>query len=176
MIRKFCPTDAKSVKFIAYAEEQRGSMRGVCAVRCDYFIDNEPNHCFVMTDEFDKPSGFVLCSINRDKLSSLYPTYLSIAREEDKKLYVSEKRLLKKLNSVPTDYTARMVISVLPAFRGKGGAKALVHTLIEHLKSISVKGLFTVTDTPSAVAFCERLGFERIMRIDKNRSVYGIML
>ena len=62
MIRKYKQDDAKSVKFVAYADEQRGSMRAVCAVRCDYYIANEQEHCFGMTDEFDNPAGFILCS------------------------------------------------------------------------------------------------------------------
>ena len=176
MIRKYKQDDAKSVKFIAHTEEQQGTMRGVCSLRCDYYIDNEPEHCFVMTDEFDKPAGYVLCSIDRVKYESLFPTYLSSAKSEDKKLYRSVKRLHKKLNAVPAEYPARMEINILPAFQGKGGAKALVLALIAHLKQIGVSGLYAVTDSPSALAFCERLGFQRVLHISKTINVYGIKL
>ena len=176
MIRKYKQDDAKSVKFVAYADEQRGSMRAVCAVRCDYYIDNEPEHCFVMTDEFDNPAGFILCSTDGEKHKELYSTYLAAAKEEDKKLYRSEKRLMKKLNAVPPEYSARMVISILPAFRGKGSAKALVLQLLAHLRELGIPGLYTVTDTHSALAFCERLGFHRVLHIDKTHNVYGIKL
>ncbi len=176
MIRPYTPQDCKAVKFIAYADEQRGSMRGVCAWRCDYYIDNEPRHCFVSTDEFDKPTGFAICSVNRKKFADLYPAYLKTVKEESRKSYRAEKRLLKKLSALPPNYSARMVISVLPSFRGKGEAKALIQTLIDHLKTTKAKGLYTVTDTPSAVAFCERMGFHKVMRIDKKRCVYGFDL
>lgn len=176
MIRKYKQDDAKSVKFIAHTEEQQGTMRGVSSLRCDYYIDNEPEHCFVMTDEFDKPAGYVLCSIDRKKYDTLFPTYLSAAKSEDKKLYRAVKRLHKKLKAVPAQYSARMQISILPAFQGKGGAKSLVLALIEHLKEIGISGLYTVTDSPSALAFCERLGFQRVLHINKSQNVYGIIL
>ena len=174
MIRPYNKEDAKAVKSIAYHDEERGSMRAVSAVRCDYYIDHEPEHCFVMTDEFDKPAGYVVCSVDKKKFAELYPTYLATVKEEDKKLYRLEKHLQKKLLSVPSDYPARLHISILPSFRGKGGAKALINTLLAHLKEIGVKGVCTIVDTTSAVAFCERVGFHRVMRINKTHLVYGI--
>ena len=174
MIRPYDKNDAKAVKSIAYHDDERGSMRAVSAVRCDYYIDHEPEHCFVMTDEFDKPAGYIVCSVNLKKFAALYPTYLLIVKDEDKKLYRKEKRLQKKLIAVPKEYPARLYISILPSFRGKGGAKALVNTLLSHLKEIEVEGVYTVADTPSAIAFCERVGFQRVMKLDKTHFIYGI--
>lgn len=176
MIRQYRKEDAKAVKSIAYHDDERGSMRAVSAVRCDYYIDHEPQHCFVMTDEFDKPAGYAVCSVDRQSFSDLYPTYLAIVKEEDKKQFRKELRLQKKLLAVPKQYSAHLHISILPSFRGKGGAKALVEALVAHLKEINVSGVYTVADTPSAVAFCERVGFQRILHIDKTHYVYGIKI
>lgn len=176
MIRKYVIDDAKSVRSIAYNDAQNSSMRAVSALSCNYFIENEPEHCFVMTDEFDKPAGYILCSVNTRRFNELMPTYLAIVKEEDKKLYRAEKRLQKKLTPVLADYPARISISVLPSFRGKGGAKSLVTTLAAHLKEIGVRGVYTVVQNESAVAFCERVGFERLLKIDRSRSVYGMKI
>ena len=176
MIRNYITSDAKSIRAIAYNDADRGSMRAVSAIKCNYYIENEPEHCLVMTDEFDKPAGYILCSVNLRKMNELLPSYLAIVKEEDGKLYRAQKRLQKKLTSVSADYPARLSISVLPSFRGKGGAKAMVNALLAHLKEIGVRGVYTVTESEAAVAFCERLGFERILRIDKTHNVYGIKI
>lgn len=176
MIRNYSQNDAKSIRSIAYSDAPRGSMRAISAVRCNYYIENEPEHCFVMTDEFDNPAGYILCAVNMRRMSELMPSYLAIVKEEDRRLYRAEKRMQKKLAGVSADYPARLSISVLPSFRGKGGAKALVATLLSHLKGIGVRGVYTVAETESAVAFCERLGFERIGRISKTVGVFGIKI
>ena len=176
MIRKYIPTDAKSIKSIALSDAARASLRAVSSVKCNYYIENEPDHCFVMTDEFDHPTGYILCSVDSKKLNSLMPTYLAIAKEEDRKYYRLQKRLQKKLSLVSDDYPARISISILPSFRGKGGAKALVNELVSHLKQIGVRGLYTLVESEAGVAFCERMGFERISRIDKTHSIYGMSI
>lgn len=176
MIRPYNKEDAKAIRSIAYHDDDRSSMRAISAVKCDYFLDHEPEHCFVMTDEFDNPAGYILCSVDYKKYNMLFPTYLLTVKDEDKKQYRLEKRLLKKLGSVPSEYPARLSISVLPSFRGKGGARMLVTTLTEHLKEIGISGVYTVADTTSAIAFCERVGFHRIMKIDRTHFIYGILI
>ena len=175
-IRKYKSDDAKSIRAIAHSDAERGSLRAVSALKCNYYIENEPEHCFVMTDEFDNPAGYILCSVDSKKLNSLFPTYLAIVKEEDRKLYRAGKRLQKKLALVSSDYPARISISILPSFRGKGGARALLNELISHLKQAGIRGLYIVTENPDNVAFCERMGFERILRIDKTYSVFGMTL
>lgn len=176
MIRNYNSNDAKAIRSIAYNDAARGSMRAVSAIKCNYYIENEPEHCFVMTDEFDNPTGYILCAVDLRQLNALMPSYLAIVKEEDRRLYRAEKRLQKKLADVSGEYPARLSISVLPSFRGKGGAKALVTTLLAHLKEIGVRGVYTVADSESAVAFCERLGFERIARLNKTAGVFGIKI
>lgn len=174
MIRPYRKNDEKAVKSIAHHDNENSSMRAVSALKCDYYIDHEPDNCFVMTDEFDKPAGYIVCSTDAKKYAELFPTYLLAVKDEDKKLYRKAKRLQKKLPAIPDDYTARVDICILPSFRGKGGAKALIDALILRLQFIGVKGMYAVADSPSAVAFCERVGFERILRIDKTHFVYGL--
>ena len=176
MIRKYKNDDSKSIKAIAYSDAEHGSLRAVASLKCNYYIENEPEHCFVMTDEFDKPTGYILCSVDSKKQNELFPTYLAVVKEEDKKLYRQEKRFQKKLAPVSNDYPARISISILPSFRGKGGAKALITELTSHLKQIGVRGIYTITENDDAVAFCERMGFERIARLDKTHSVFGLSI
>ncbi len=171
MIRRYKQSDANAVKVIAHSEDKQRSMRCASSLRCDYFIDNEPEHCFVMTDEFDKPTGYILCSTSRDRFAALFPAYLSIVRQEDKRLYAAQKKLFKKIISARSAY-AYFTLDVLPSFRDKGGGKELVNTLIRHLTDIEVMGACTLADTPSAIAFCERIGFERILRVSKTSGIY----
>lgn len=171
LIRPYKKSDAKAVKVIAHAEDKQRSMRCASSLRCDYFIDNEPEHCFVMTDEFDKATGYILCSTSRERFSSLFPAYLSIVKQEDKRLYAEQKRLFKKVVLSRGSY-AYFTLDVLPSFRDKGGGKELVNTLIKHLSDIEIMGACTVADNPSAIAFCERVGFKRMQRISKSCGLY----
>lgn len=176
MIRRYRKTDAKAVRYIAHSDMPSDAMNAVCAVRCDYYIDFEPEHGFVIVDEFDKPVGYILCSVNRERFDDLYPTYIAKLKHFDRKMYSEHAKLFKQTTNLPEGYTARFAISVLPSFQGKGRGKALVQRLIEHLRGMEIDGTHIVVSSPSVAAFCERVGLERLLRVDKKHSVYGIKI
>jgi len=173
-IRPYRTADAKTVRYIAHSDFKDDAMSAVCAVRCDYFIDFEPEHCFVAFDEFDKPVGYILCSVNRDRFSHLFPEYISQLKRSNRKMYSEQNQTYKQLSDLPQGYSARFVINVLPSFQGKGRGKALVQRLVEHLKGMGVDGMHAVADSPSLAAFYERLGFDKLLRINKKFIVYGL--
>lgn len=176
MIRQYQVADAKAVRYIAHSDVQDDAMSAVCAVRCDYYIDFEPEHGFVIADEFDKPVGYILCSVNRDRFQHLYPSYISQLKRINRRMYADHKRNFKLLEDIPIEYSARFVINILPSFQGKGRGKALVQRLSEHLKGMGVTGMYIVADSPAMIAFCERLGFDKLLRIDKKFCVYGLKI
>lgn len=173
-IRPYRTADAKTVRYIAHSDFKDDAMNAVCAVRCDYFIDFEPEHGFVACDEFDKPVGYILCSVNKDRFWHLYPEYISQLKRMNRKMYSEQNQNFKQLSNLPQGYSARFVINVLPSFQGKGKGKALVQRLVGHLSGMHVDGMHAVADSDSLSAFYERLGFDKLLRINKKFTVYGL--
>jgi len=164
------------VKSISQFCESDCSLQAVSAVRCDYFILSEPENCFIVTDEFDKPAGVSLCSTDRKKLLSLMPTFIESVKAENRALYRKHKRVLKKLARLDAVYSAFLSIIVLPAFRDKGIAKQLFNKTLNLLREKGALGFCSLADSPEASAFAELLGMEKSLRIDKNSYLYTMKL
>ena len=173
MVRRYTTADAKAVRYLAHSDMPDDAMSAVCAVRCDYYIDLEPENGFVVADEFDKPVGYILCSVNRERFNNVFPSYITQLRRSNYKMYAEQKKVFKQSENIPHGYSARFTINVLPSFRGKGRGKALVERLTEHLYAMGIDGMYTISESDSVSAFCERLGFEKILQIDSKHCVYG---
>lgn len=161
------------MRYLAHSDMPNDAMSAVCAVRCDYYIDLEPENGFVVADEFDKPVGYILCAVNRERFNNVYPSCITQLRRSNYRMYSEQKKLFKLSGNIPSGYTARFTINVLPSFRGKGRGKALVERLTEHLRGMGIDGMYTVSESDSVSAFCERLGFEKLVQLDKKHCVYG---
>ncbi len=150
----------------------------VCSLYCDYYLEKEPSHCFVTTDEFDKPSGYILCAKSFDKYVLEFEPYLKKAKKLSFVDYVAQKYLQKAVADVAKEYPAHLHVDVLPSFQGRGNGRALITTLLAHLRGEGVKGVHLVVSQSNtgAIAFYERLGFARQKRIFKTAYVYAISL
>ncbi len=150
----------------------------VCALYCDYYIFQEPSSCFVSTDEFDNPSGFVLCSKDFDCYKQAVEPYLKKTKKLSLVDYIAQKYTQNAVTDVAKDFPAHLHINVLPSFQGRGVGRALITTLIAHLRAEGVKGahLVVAQSNTGAIAFYERLGFSRQKRIGKSAYVYTIKI
>lgn len=180
-VRPYRESDQNAVRLICHATADakifKKSKKLVCALYCDYYIENEPDFCFVITDEFDKPVGYILCSSDDKKFSSGIKPYLKRARKISlfAPLAISvEHRLTAKEREL---YPAHLHIDLLPAFRKKGGGRTLINALKGKLRGAGVKGLrLTVSaSNAGAIAFYERLGFERLRKLPSSY-VYGVRI
>ncbi len=164
------------VKAVSQFCESDCSLQAASAVRCDYFISNEPENCFIVTDEFDKPVGVALMSLDRKKLLALMPSYIESVKAENRALYRKHKRVLKKLAKLDAPYSAFLSIIVLPAFRDKGIAKQLFNKALTFLREKGALGVCALADTPEASAFAELLGMGKSLRVDRNAYLYAMKL
>ena len=87
------PYDKKDFRYIqdiciatySYFEDDTPTNRAwLNALYCDYYIDNQPEVCFVAVGEDDVPVGYILCSVDfldyADKMAELY---LPLVRKVD---------------------------------------------------------------------------------------------
>lgn len=182
MIRKARPDDAKTLRYICHStaktKKHRESMRLVSLVYCDYYIDNELSNCFVLTDEFDKPVGYCLCSSDFEAYKSGYEPYLRQAKKMYLRDYIVQKLQQRALKDIAKQYPAHLYSFILPSFRHKGQGRKLLEATIDNLKQQNVKGIHIVVPqtNKNSIAFYERLGFSRVKRLSKFGYVYAMKI
>lgn len=138
----------------------------LCAMYCDYYLDNQSEHCFVAVDETDTPIGYVLCAVDVDDYEEkMSQNYMQLVRKLSSKQYfehnASQKIARRYVNA---GYTAHLHIDILPDYHRQGIGTQLVQTLENHLKEMFVEGLHIVCSAKNqqARAFYEKMGFEDI--------------
>ena len=147
----------------------------VCSMYCDYYLDNEPEYCFVAVDEQDIPIGYVLCAVDLDNYhEQMKDNYLPIVRKvsgSDYFRFAAEVKLEQRY--IKQGYTAHIHIDVLAEYltdepskaaakyRNDEIPKALLETLENKLKENFVEGLFLVCGVKDqeACEFYESSGF-----------------
>lgn len=183
MIRQYNPeTDQKAVRYVCHASSttpaHKASLRLVCSLWCDYYLANDKAHAFVATDEFDKPVGYVLADVNFDNYKKLYPSYIASIKKESRKDYVNSMFIIKHCEKIAADYPAHLQINVLGAFQDRGIGRALVETIIARLRGEGIKGVYVVLkqSNTGAIAFFERMGFSKLLRLRKKFYVLGLSI
>ena len=182
MIRQYTTDDQKAVRYVCHASSKnpthKASLRLVCSLYCDYYLANDKQHCFVATDEFDKPIGYVLCDTDFKRYAELYPSYIASIRKESPKDFRNSKLTIKHAWEIADAYPAHLQMNVLPSFQNRGIGRSLVETIVARLRGEGIRGVHVVIkqSNDSAIAFFERLGFEKILRIRKKFFVLGLKI
>lgn len=138
----------------------------VCSMYCDYYLDNEPEYCFVAVDEQDIPVGYVLCAVDLDKYhDQMKDNYLPVVRKvsgSDYFRFSAEVKLEQRY--IKQGYTSHLHIDVLNERKGEGIESALLDALTNKLKENFIEGLFLVCGVKDkeACEFYEKRGFEDI--------------
>ncbi|MEG2274859.1 MAG: GNAT family N-acetyltransferase [Clostridia bacterium] len=181
-IRPYKPTDQSAVQYICHAtataKNYIKNKQLVCALYCDYYIKKEPQNCFVLTDEFDKAVGYILCSSNDKKYQRDFEPYLDIVKKMspiEAFGHTLEQRFTKKIRG---EYPAHLHIDILPSFQAKGGGRQLINTLLTHLKAQGVAGIHLSVSLSNhgAIAFYERLGFKLAKTLSNISAIYVLKL
>jgi len=171
-IRPYKKDDFKTVRYIFSA--LNSNMELSSTLFCDYYLENEPDCCFVAVDEFDNPCGAIVATKSYITYSREYPKYLLSLKKASIKSFAEYTKISKKVEIVNEKYPAHLFISVLPAFQGKGRGKDLFLELISKLKTYNVKGINVIldADNKNAIGFFERLGFEKNKKVSSSKDIY----
>ena len=160
-----------------YSEEINPSNRAfMCAMYCDYYLDNQPDFCFVAVDEDDIPVGYVLCVVDLDDYTEqMQENYLPLVRKVSSGDYfhfVAESKVAERY--VRHGYTAHLHVNVLEEYRRQGLGTQLIQTLEKKLADTFVEGVYLICGKNAKIAraFCEKNGYEDIDYL-ANAVVYG---
>ena len=138
----------------------------LCALYCDYYLDNQAEFCFVAVDEEDIPIGYILCAADAtDYEENMQQLYLPLVRKVASGEYfrfAAESRMFQQYVSM--GYTAHLHINVLPDYQRQGLGTKLLDTVEQKLKELFVEGVYLVCARNNADArkFYESRGFEDI--------------
>ncbi len=133
---------------------------------CDFYLDFQPECCFVAVDDDDVPVGYVLCVVDLDRYQEcMEQLYLPLVRKVsggDYFRFVAEIKVCERY--VRQGYTAHFYVNVLPDSRRQGAGTQLVQALENKLKDMFVEGMYLITGQKDKEtrAFYEQLGYEDI--------------
>ena len=186
-IRPYKPTDKRRVQEICLRTasddfpfttiEERPCADYLLSTYCDYYIEREPESCFVLTDENDEAVGYVLCAKEQKKYRRVF------LKEYQPRVFCDRKAKIESWGEAwvhgifARKYPAHLHIDILKGYRGGGNGTRMIATLLEHLKAENVKGVHLVVseENQKAIRFYERCGFETLLKFGKGR-IMGIQL
>lgn len=144
---------------------------------CNYYIDNEADNCFVLTDDDDRAKGYIICCSDFKNYKKGFKKYYPIIKANAGKSIVEVYAEYMGLMMFSHRYPAHMHIDLLDDFTGKGSGTIMINTLIDHLKEKGVKGLMLIAGEGNepAIRFYKRNGFHTLLRAFGGR-IMGIRL
>lgn len=182
-IRPYEEKDKEDVRFVCLNSEGpcKLSKRGrnfALAVYCDYYIENEPENCFVAVDKNDKAIGYVICAEDFDNFKKHFvEEYYPKIQKWEFKRRKSALRSIIPHEKYKEEYPAHLHIDVLPEYQRMGLGHKMTDSLLKHLKKKSIKGVMLTTwiRNEKGRGFYDKYGFALLNEM-KNCAVYGLKL
>lgn len=172
-IRPYCTKDFKFVQDICVAtsnvaqEDTPINRATLCALYCDYFLNVEPEFCFVAEGDDGIPVGCVFCTANLDLFTStMEQDYLPLARKLNSGAYYDfvAQRKVEQRHVNAAGYTSRIYLNVLPDYRRQGVGTKLLQAIESKLTQSFIEGEYVVCGKRNVegVSFCQKLGFDDV--------------
>jgi len=135
---------------------------------CDYYIERQPQHCFVAANEHDEAVGYILCA----------PDYWAY-REEYLRDYAPRSKglpFVQRFECVAAakmprlfwrNYPAHLHIDILDAYQRMGVGHRLMDALTAHLRELGVPAVMLgVSPTnKKGCSFYKKYGFHKVRRL-----------
>lgn len=129
-VQKICLANANAL------DKPFQKQRFILIMYCNYYIEQEPENCFVAVDVNDKAIGYIICSEDYDKYAkSFSEIYLPQARTISFKSYIDARLDMLSHAVFKKKYPAHLHIDVDSNYHRMGLGTRLVDALVEHLKA-----------------------------------------
>ncbi len=145
---------------------------------CKYYIEKEPESCFVAVDENDIPMGYCYGAVDYDKYEPEMDEYLRKISELENENYLSYSLVEMYNHYIYKDvYPAHLHIDFLEPYRGNGYGGAVLEALCDDFKARGVKGIMLIvgSDNYRAHKFYENHGF-KLLNKKNSGYAYGRIL
>lgn len=169
-IRPYEEKDTENVRFVCLdsagkADTSKYVKNFLLNTYCNYYIENEPQNCFVAADKNDNAVGYILCAEDFDTFSNIFLTKYARRYLKFKGIYrLASKTSILEQKKYKDNYPAHLHIDLLPEYQQKGLGRQLINTLCDHLKEKGVKGvmLSVFIGNKGAIRFYEKCGFTKV--------------
>lgn len=167
-----------------FAEKDRRAVREICldsALRkprtearrlylflttCDYYLDCEPENCFVAEAEDADGTrtivGYILCAEDCETFARRYmDKYMPRLKQYGKLTAYSARTDIMVVGRFAAFFPAHIRLAVVPSAQRQGVGAALVQTLREHLSARKGKGILAIVEkrNSAAMQFFPAVGF-----------------
>ncbi|MBR5498308.1 MAG: GNAT family N-acetyltransferase [Clostridia bacterium] len=182
-IRPYEEKDKENVRHVCLVtagctEKPEEEKQFILSLYCDYYIEKEPENCFVVSDDDDNAVGYIMCAESFADYRRNFKPYAEKIEKISfiKKLFAYGEMLAHMPASKKCN--AHMHIDILPAFQGKGIGSQLLSALTSHLKEKGVNGLMLVVSNSNknAVKFYRKNGFCAFLNFGKGTLMTKVLL
>lgn len=166
-IRPYQPKDFDRMRKICYETssgfESDNGRTALFATYCDYYVNEEPESCFVAVNENDEAIGYIICAPDDARYKKIfnekYAPVLKKASPVRYLMHVINEAMHKK---VKVNYPAHLHIDILEEGQRKGLGTRLMDTLIAYLKEKGIKGVYLTcgAGNEKGVNFYKKYGFK----------------
>lgn len=167
-VRKYEEKDLENVRYVCLHSEgdepEKTFAQFVLHTFCDYYIQHEPENCFVLDDD-GRAVGYIICAENYNRYKELFDKeYLPLTEAQGEEYYNWAATSTILQNKYKADYPAHLHIDLLPEYQRKGWGGKLLNALFEHLRAKDIKGVMLTAGTGNvnAGSFYKKYGFEQI--------------
>lgn len=140
-----------------------------------YYLEKEPDCCFVAVDENDKVIGYCYGAKDYDKYQENFSEYIRRVSELYDRKYLGEALTEMFDHAIYKDeYPAHLHIDILPEYQSKGIGSKLIAEFCNYIKSLGIDGVMLIVgeDNTGARRFYERNGFE-LLQVVPTGAAYG---
>ncbi len=166
-IRPYQPKDYERMHLICYEtssgfDSEKGKI-ALYATYCDYYINEDPDSCFVAVNEKDEAIGYVICAPDPEKYEKVFnEKYAPILKKASPVRYLFHVVNEWLCRNVKKNYPAHLHIDILPEGQRQGLGTRLIDALTDCLKERGVKGVYLVcgAGNEKGVNFYKKYGFK----------------
>lgn len=171
-IRKYEEKDYENVCYTCLHSEDDEMCESMCEfvlhTFCEYYIEKEPENCFVLDDD-GRAVGYVICAENYDRFQKIFDKeYLPkvFGLGEDRIEWAKTAYILQ--GKFSSEYPAHLHIDLLPSYQRMGFGGKLLAALFEHLRAKGISGVMLTTGVRNITAnnFYKKYGFETLEVVD----------
>lgn len=168
-IRAYQPKDRDAVRTCCLLNagnpQKEKQKEFILTTYCDYYIECEPENCFVAANDDDEAVGYILCAEDFARFKARFlRDYLPRARKLG---FIKAKASVGSFGlqgKYAEDYPAHLHIDILDDYQRQGIGSRLVDALKDNLAAKQVKGLMLTVGRKNekGINFYKKYGFSVI--------------
>ena len=143
-------------------DENNDHAKFIKALYCDYYIQNEPQNCFALTDDNDDAVGYIICSSDYNFYKKNFAETLKYTKSLGFDKYLLAMGEVIGHGLYKKNFPAHLHIDILPGYQHSGGGTILMNMLKKHLKDNGIDSvhLMVNAENKNAVKFYKKNNFK----------------